>query len=104
MRRVLASDQARGGACPRRLQEGNTAGTSPAARRVAVIAPAYGDTVLGGAERSLRLIAQTLATKGYHVEVFTTGHGDETVGGVHVHRFPDDPADQDVLAAATQAL
>ncbi len=77
---------------------------SPTARRIALIAARYGDNVLGGAERSLRLIAETLAERGHRVEVFTTGRGSESLGGVRVLRFPVDKVDESILAAATQAL
>jgi glycosyltransferase involved in cell wall biosynthesis len=75
-----------------------------ATRRIAVISPRYGDGVLGGAERSLRLIAETLAGNGSQIEVFTTGRGDEVVNGVWVHRFPADPVDERALTAAAQAM
>jgi glycosyltransferase involved in cell wall biosynthesis len=60
--------------------------------------------VLGGAERSLRLIAETLASREHAVEVFTTGRRSETINGVRVHRFRADAVDDSAFAAATERL
>lgn len=79
--------------------------SSPAAgaRRVAIVSFRFGADIVGGAERSLRTMAQTLQNGGHHVEVFATcarGESDwandvppGTVreGGLVIHRFPIDP-------------
>jgi glycosyltransferase involved in cell wall biosynthesis len=71
-------------------------------RSVAIVAPRYGGDFPGGAETSLRTIAESLHRVGLKVEVFTTcartegawsnelpaGSGEH--GGVAVHRFPVD--------------
>ncbi len=62
---------------------------APIVRRIAVVSPKYGEKVLGGAERSLRLIAETLAEAGREVEVFTTGPGESNLDGVPIHRFAE---------------
>src|SRR5262249_46665762 len=76
----------------------------PEKRRIAIVAGGYGDAVLGGAERSLRLIAESLADASHRVEVFTTGKtaGVESVCGVRIHRFPVDPVNTVALAGGTQ--
>lgn len=61
-----------------------------AIRRIAVVSPRYGEKVLGGAERSLRLIAEVLADSGRDVEVFTTGPGEGVLNGVRIHRWAED--------------
>jgi glycosyltransferase involved in cell wall biosynthesis len=61
-----------------------------AIRRIAVVSPRYGEKVLGGAERSLRLIAEVLAEAGRDIEVFTTGPGESVLNGVRIHRLPED--------------
>jgi glycosyltransferase involved in cell wall biosynthesis len=88
------------------LQPKSMPAAQPEKRRIAIVAAGYGDSVLGGAERSLRLIAESLADAGHNVEVFATGAagGVETVCGVHVHRFLAVPVDGDALAACTQRL
>ncbi len=68
--------------------------------RVAFVTPRYGPQVMGGAETAARQLAEHLvATKGWPVEVFSTGAldhvtwndvlpaGDSTINGVTVHRF-----------------
>jgi glycosyltransferase involved in cell wall biosynthesis len=74
--------------------------------RIAIVVPQFGETVLGGAERSLRLMAESLAEAGYEVEVFTIGaavHG-ANKGGITVHRFATEPQDELKRAAAADAL
>jgi glycosyltransferase involved in cell wall biosynthesis len=68
-------------------------------RSVAIVAPRYSEELVGGAERSLRTIAQTLRAAGVAVEIFTTcarregrwandvPEGTGMVGGLPVHRF-----------------
>ncbi len=58
--------------------------------RVAVVAARYGDDFVGGAESSLRLIAETLHAAGHSVEVFTTGPRTEVMNGIRVHRYSTD--------------
>jgi glycosyltransferase involved in cell wall biosynthesis len=68
--------------------------------KIALVSPRYGDTVMGGAETGVRLLAEHLvALRGDSVEVFTTTAVDATTwrselpagtvieGGVTVHRF-----------------
>lgn len=66
-------------------------------RRVTVVCHHYGDGRIGGAEASLRVIAESLHAAGLTVEVFTTSaDGRETrqyVDGILVRRFPPDAAD-----------
>jgi len=56
-------------------------------RRVAVVSPRFGQEVVGGAERSLYLVAQHLSMNGHTVEVFTTGRVTKSPTGVAVHTF-----------------
>ncbi|HLW66600.1 MAG TPA: glycosyltransferase [Gemmataceae bacterium] len=78
----------------------------PNSRRIAVVVPRFGEEVLGGAERSLRLMAETLAEAGYEVELFSTGSGVRSAskGNLTIHRFATDPQDEENLAAAVAAL
>jgi glycosyltransferase involved in cell wall biosynthesis len=92
------------------------AAAQPARRRIAIVTPHYGEDVLGGAERSLQLMAETLAGAGYTVEVFATDSGahssskgaDDSLlarrAQTTIHRFPVEPQDKDKLAAAVTAL
>ncbi len=71
-----------------------------ARRRFAFVTPRYGEQILGGAETALRELAEQLAARGDHVEVFTScasdfltwrnaaAAGSERVNGVLVHRYP----------------
>jgi len=73
---------------------------------VAVVSFRYGTDFVGGAETSLRIIAESLHQAGHAVEVFTTctcsvsawtndlPEGTTSVFGVPVHRFHVDPWDQ----------
>ena len=88
----------------RRVLQPSSATQIKRSGRIAVVAPRYGDDVLGGAERSLKLMAESLAATCYEVEVFTTGHGDEVINGVRIHRYAVDSIDEGMLAAATQVL
>jgi glycosyltransferase involved in cell wall biosynthesis len=75
--------------------------------RIAVVSFRYGTDFAGGAETSLRAIAETLHLVGHRVEVFTTctrevadwandlPEGRSTLHGVAVHRFRVDPHDPD---------
>jgi glycosyltransferase involved in cell wall biosynthesis len=75
-------------------------------KRIAVVAPRFGDGFVGGAETSLRTLAASLREAGHLVEVFTTGTVEDTssLGGLTVHRFRPDAADPDRLAAAQHTL
>lgn len=61
--------------------------------RVAVVASRYGADFVGGAETSLRTMAEALHQAGHRVEVFTicergnANEGRAEMGGVAVHRF-----------------
>ncbi len=70
--------------------------------RVAVVVGRIGTDFVGGAEASLRLMAQTLSGAGHRVEVFTTA-GD-ALGGIPVHRFAADPSDAEQLAKCSQRI
>ena len=76
--------------------------------RVAVVAAGYGTDLAGGAETSLRIMAETLHHAGHQVEVFTTGgdEGTEEVAGIRVYRFRADDRDaarfQEVAGAISQ--
>jgi glycosyltransferase involved in cell wall biosynthesis len=76
------------------------------ARRIAVVAPRFGDGFAGGAETSLQLLAGRMKLTGDAVEVFTIGEhdGTSTVGGLPVHRFRADPVDADRRGAAAHAI
>jgi glycosyltransferase involved in cell wall biosynthesis len=94
---------------------------TPLPRRlcVAIVACRYGQDVVGGAEASLRTMAEALYRAGHHVEVFTTcgrsetGRADECppgtleVAGIPVHRFGLDQRDprrhQDAIRAILAA-
>jgi glycosyltransferase involved in cell wall biosynthesis len=79
--------------------------TSPARRRFAFVVPRFGECIAGGAETLVALLAQRLARRGDHVEVFTTcardnrtwanefPPGDAEEFGLSVKRFPVDPRD-----------
>jgi glycosyltransferase involved in cell wall biosynthesis len=89
---------------------------TPAARRIAIVSPRYGDDLGSGVERSLRVIAETLQAGGHTVEVFTTCAHSEgcwknelpagrcEIGGIPVERFPLDKADHDAYQAALTDL
>ncbi len=78
--------------------------------RVAVVASRYGTGFVGGAETSLRVMAEALHQAGRQVEVFTIRDGNEAaseVAGIPVYRFPADDRDaarfQDAARAISQA-
>jgi glycosyltransferase involved in cell wall biosynthesis len=76
-------------------------------QRIAVVSLRYGTDFAGGAEASLRTIAEVLHRQRQAVEVFTTctrsaahwkndlSAGTVRVAGVPVHRFPVDPYDRE---------
>lgn len=84
--------------------------------KVAVVSFRYGTDFVGGAETSLRTIAESLHGAGCQVEVFTTccnteinwtdslPEGDDEVNGVPVHRFHVDPYDPDRHSEAVAAV
>jgi glycosyltransferase involved in cell wall biosynthesis len=83
---------------------------------VAVVAPRFGSDFVGGAERSLRLIARTMQQQGHHAEVFTTctrqesdwhnelPAGTERAEGLLVHRFPVDEHDRGSFQSALDVI
>jgi len=68
-------------------------------RRIRLVVPRYGPGVSGGSERLIRRLAQTLSSRRWDVEVWTTTAGDETTwsaafppgddldGAVRIRRF-----------------
>jgi glycosyltransferase involved in cell wall biosynthesis len=84
--------------------------------RVAIVAPRYGNDFVGGAETSLRTIAQALRDTGHAVEVFTTCNrhesdwtnhdpaGSESLDGIPVHRFSIDAHDRERHLAALDQI
>lgn len=83
--------------------------------RVAVVSCRYGSGIVGGAEASLRTMADMLHQGGHRVEVFTTGAvaenpagaggaSDTTVDGITVHRFPPDRRDPALFARAQECI
>jgi glycosyltransferase involved in cell wall biosynthesis len=84
--------------------------------RVAIVSYRYGTDFAGGAETSLRTIAEALHRAGHDVEVFTTGvHGEEAessrqaeddleINGIPVRRFRAEPSDPDRRRQAAQAV
>jgi glycosyltransferase involved in cell wall biosynthesis len=84
--------------------------------RVAIVSVRHGSEVVGGAEASLRSIAETLTLSGHKVEVFTTctrsesnwtndlPEGTREVDGIRVHRFAIDGHDRACHLATVQAI
>jgi O-antigen biosynthesis protein len=84
--------------------------------RIAIVGFRYGTDIVGGAETSLRTIAESAQQAGHHVEVFATSALAENdaglngcdpasaVNGIPVHRFPMDRRDPVEFAAAQQRL
>jgi glycosyltransferase involved in cell wall biosynthesis len=87
-----------------------------APQRIAIVACRYGPDIVGGAETSLRTIADALHTAGHHVEVFTTCTREESAwvdqlpegttacAGIPVHRFRIDPHDRERHLATVQTI
>ncbi len=85
-------------------------------QRIAVVSFRFGSQIVGGAETSLRTMAQTLLRAGHLVEVFTTctntesdWHNDfsaetATLDGLTVHRFPIDPHDHAAHGEIVRAI
>jgi glycosyltransferase involved in cell wall biosynthesis len=83
---------------------------------VAVVACRYGPDIVGGAEASLRTIADALHQAGHHIEVFTTCTREESawvdqlpegttdVAGLPIHRFRIDPHDRGRHLETVQAI
>jgi glycosyltransferase involved in cell wall biosynthesis len=83
---------------------------------ICIVAPRYGDDFAGGAERSLRAIAEALHAAGHRVEVFTTcarsdgewkndyQEGTSQLGGVPVHRFHIDAGQEQSELRCTHLL
>ena len=84
--------------------------------RIALVAPRYGESVVGGAETLCRLLAENLAAHGTQVDVLTTcavNHftwadalpaGTTHERGVDVHRFAVGPRDTDRFHARHGAI
>lgn len=75
------------------LRSSRREGESPTIHSVAVIAPRFGGQVVGGAEQSLRRLAESLNEMGRRVEVFSTGRREKSDLRLNVHRFREDPID-----------
>lgn len=75
-------------------------------RRIAIVAQQFGDGIVGGAEHSLRALANRLRGARYEIQVFALGARDERieVDGIPLHRFRADPGDADRLAAAAHVI
>lgn len=75
-------------------------------KRIAVVSARFGDGFAGGAESSLRTLAESMSTHGHAVDVFTLGtsRASSLVDGIKVHRFCADPTHSDRFAAADHAL
>jgi glycosyltransferase involved in cell wall biosynthesis len=85
-------------------------------RRIAIVTHRFGTTFAGGAEISLRRMAQAWQSRGWSVEVFSTCNqdasqwqnslpaGTKNEDGFLVHRFPIDAYDSHRLAAAYEAI
>jgi len=83
-----------------------TRARAPSPRRIGVVSPRFGATILGGAELHARWLAERLAAAGHQVEVFTTcvaestrgenelPAGTERHGPCLVHRYPVDRLDR----------
>ncbi len=90
--------------------------SSTSSKKIALVTHRFGSHIAGGAEKSLRVMAQALQSVGYEVEVFTTCNTHEnqwantlpagTVqeDGFMVHRFPIDPFDAEQLGKAYQTI
>lgn len=84
--------------------------------KIAVVACRYGPDIVGGAEWSLRRIAQTLRAAGHVVEVLTTCNRDESRwrnelpagtqddAGIPVSRFPIDDHDRRLHLASVESI
>ena len=91
-------------------------GSQKDAVRLAVVACRYGPEIVGGAETSLRTIAESLHQAGHTLEVFTTGLRSETewrdelplgtgeVNGIAVHRFAIDPVNGGISPVSEQEI
>jgi len=71
--------------------------------RIAVVTARYGDDFVGGAEASLKRMAEVLHGAGHGVEVFTLA-GKAATDALPVHVFPADRRDPDCQAAAQQRI
>lgn len=117
LRRVLGSRRARSAerGAQKTLPIRRSVPHSPRLR-IAIVAFRYGTSFAGGAERSLRTIAEVLHGDGQHVEVLTTCTLSESAwsnevpegtvheGGVAVHRYPIDPHDRAGHLASVRAV
>jgi glycosyltransferase involved in cell wall biosynthesis len=80
------------------------------ALRVAIVSARYGDGFAGGAEASLRTIAESLHQAGQQVEIFTLAEaqgaspGSTAMAGIAVHRYPADCRDQEAWQRSAEAI
>jgi glycosyltransferase involved in cell wall biosynthesis len=110
VRRVLGGGKGGAPSAKRGAEVGGSA------LRVAVVAFRYGVDFVGGAETSLRTIAEVLKQAGHHVEVFTTctraesdwtnqlPEGTVSLGGLDVHRFRVDGHERERHLEAIRAV
>jgi glycosyltransferase involved in cell wall biosynthesis len=110
VQRILPSQASDAASIPRRVREGD------GRYRVAIVSFRFGADVVGGAETSLRTIADTLHSAGHHVEVFATcthsestwrnelPAGTSTCHGLTVHRFPIDRHDRTAHLESIRAI
>jgi glycosyltransferase involved in cell wall biosynthesis len=89
-----------------RLLAPETRRPKPSARKIAVVTPRYGTGFVGGAETSLRTLANAMSSAGCDVEVFTLGlpEGSVVVDQLPVYRCAADPTNADRHAAAEGTL
>ncbi len=85
---------------------GHVAGLEAKRLRVAVVAAGYGGDSAGGAERSLRVMAEALHHAGHKVEVFTTAGEERTmkVADIPIHCFRTDDHDAARFRDAARAI
>lgn len=88
----------------------------PSTNHIALVTHRFGTHFAGGAEKSLRLMAQSLQQSGYVVEIFSTCNDHEAtwrntlpagtmqIDGYTVHRFPIDPFDAEQLGQSYQKI
>src|SRR5262249_38505002 len=75
-------------------------------RPIAVIAAHYGAGVAGGAESSLRTMAESLQATGHSVELFAIGEeaGIQRSNGLTIRHFTADAVDPDRFNAASETI
>ncbi|MBM4069533.1 MAG: glycosyltransferase [Planctomycetes bacterium] len=113
---ILPRDEHRKGIGSRPAGSASPSLAQVSSRRIAIVACRYGADIVGGAEWSLRRIAQTLQAAGHAVEVFTTCNRDESHwhnelpagvcddAGIAVRRFPIEDHDRPRHLASVEAM